>query len=92
MLKITVDDHSDNPEVFLDGKLAGDWVSELEGVWKDLSKGRPAPVVTLDLSGVTFVDAKGRKLLGSLLGRGAKLREPRSLVKYMLKEFQAENR
>jgi len=91
MLKITVDGCSKQPRIFLDGKLAGDWVSELETVWKELSKCRPAQDVTLVLSGVSFVDAKGMKLLGSILGRGAKLQEPQSLVKYMLKEFQAES-
>jgi len=88
MLKITVNGCSKHPKICLDGKLAGDWVSELESVWKDLIKDRPAQELTLVLSGVTFADAKGMRLLGSMLGKGAKLQEPQSLVEYMLKEFQ----
>jgi len=91
MLKITVHDCSTQPKIYLDGKLAGDWVSELDAVWKDLSKGRPAQHVTLNLAGVTFVDTEGKKLLCSMLRRGAKLQEPQSLVKYILHEFQAES-
>jgi len=89
MLKITVGGGSGHPRIFLDGKLSGDWVNELEAVWNDLCKDRRARDVTLDLSVLTFVDAQGMKLLGSMLGLGAKLQEPQALVKFMLQEFQA---
>ena len=89
MLKITIQDSSENPKVLLDGKLAGDWVKELEQVWQGLLASRPARNVTLDLSGVTFVDSEGKRLLSNMLSRGAKVREPRLLVKFIVDEMQA---
>lgn len=89
MLKITVQDGTGAPTLQLDGKLAGDWVSEVERVWKSFAAGQPAPDVTLDLSGVTFVDAGGKKLLSSMLERGVKLEDPRLLVKYIVDEIKS---
>ena len=88
MLKITIQNGAGSPKLRLDGKLAGDWVHELERVWESLDGGRGRNV-TLDLSGVTFVDSEGKKLLGCMLERGAKLQEPQFLVKYLLDEIKA---
>ncbi len=88
MLKITVQESSGNPRVLLDGKLAGDWVKELEQVWQGILAGAPARNVTLDLSGVTFVDAEGKRLLTSMMGHGAKFQKPQLLVKFIVEEMQ----
>ncbi len=85
MLKITVEGQSEHPKILLDGKLVGDWVNALQTVWESL----PVKDVTLNLSGVTFVDAEGKKLLSSMLGRGARLEEPQLLVKYIVDEIKA---
>lgn len=85
MLKITVENHFERPKILLDGKLIGDWVNALQTVWESL----PVKDVTLDLSGVTFVDAEGKKLLSSMLGRGARLEESQLLVKYIVDEIKA---
>jgi anti-anti-sigma regulatory factor len=92
MLKITIQEGPEDRKVLLDGKLAGDWVKELEQVWQGLLASSPDRNVTLDLAGVTFVDSEGKKLLSSMLGRGAKVQKPQLLVKYIVDEMQAAQR
>jgi anti-anti-sigma regulatory factor len=87
MLRITVQNTSGAPTVHLDGKLAGEWVKELEHVWDGLSIGGQATHTTLDLSGVSLVDADGKRLLGAMLRQGAKLEEPQPLVQFILDEM-----
>lgn len=89
MLKITVQNGNHATKVRLDGKLAGQWVGEFEKVCHSLAGGEAAQNLTLDLSGVTFVDAGGKKLLCELLGRGAIVKEPQLLVKFILDEIRA---
>ena len=89
MLKIDVQNGSGVPKLVLDGKLAGEWVRVLRRVWETSGGGEPAPKVTLDVAGVTFVDDEGKKLLSSMLKRGAELTEPRALVKYVVDELRA---
>ena len=89
MLKITVQNSPDAPRLVLDGKLAGEWVRVLRREWETMASENPAPKVTLDLSGVTFVDEEGKKLLSSMLKRGAELTEPRVLLKYVVDELRA---
>jgi anti-anti-sigma regulatory factor len=89
MLKITVQNGNVTQKVRLDGKLAGEWVSECARVCESLQHGKTARNLTLDLSGVTFVDTEGKKLLGDLLRRGATFHEPQLLVKYIVDEIRA---
>jgi RNA polymerase sigma-70 factor (ECF subfamily) len=69
MLKITRIDGQDSMQTFkLEGKLLEPWVAEVLNVCssRDGWSGR----TSLDLSGLTFVDQAGAKLLKDLIGRG----------------------
>ncbi len=54
----------------LEGKLAGPWVRELEVCWQRMLAAHNRPIVRMDLTGVTFVDAVGRKFLALLHAQG----------------------
>lgn len=72
MLRITLVSMSDTePNLRLEGRLVGPWVSELQVAVAELSARKAA--VRLDLSGVHFVDAPGLALLQTLQGEGAVL-------------------
>ena len=90
MLRITVQNTSGAPTLHLDGKLVGEWVMELEHVWDGLSIGGQAAHTTLDLSGVSFVDADGKRLLFAMQRQGAKLEEPQPLVQLILNEMDTD--
>jgi hypothetical protein len=72
MLRITV---RDNPRVLtfqLEGKLAGPWLRELEACWHSTLAGDGKPVLRVDLTDITYIDAAGRDCLATLYRHGAK--------------------
>jgi len=59
MLKITPRaDHGGRHTLLLDGQVTGPWVAELRTVYSD-TQADGASEVTLDLKGVTLIDADG---------------------------------
>jgi ABC-type transporter Mla MlaB component len=73
MLRITVVEESDFTRFRLDGKLTGDWVKEFERCWICAKHMGPEAQFKIDLSGVSFVDEKGKALLESMVSEGAEL-------------------
>jgi outer membrane protein len=71
MLKITLKREEQTSTLLLEGKLAGPWVSEVQGSW-DAARA-DGQKVSLDLNGVTFIDADGKALLAKLHQEGATL-------------------
>jgi len=71
MLRITV---NDSPRVLtfrLEGRLEGPWVRELDQCWRRTLGEAGAPLLCVDLSGVTYVDATGKACLAEMHERGA---------------------
>lgn len=69
MLRITrIDGPDATPTFKLDGKLLAPWVAEVQQVC--LPAGEGTGRANLDLSGLTFVDQAGARLLQDLLHRG----------------------
>lgn len=78
MLKITVEEtnnrHGRQLRVMLEGKLAKEWVDELDRVWQGLTQDRPSCVaVKIDLCGLDYVSPAGKDLLRKLNRAGAEL-------------------
>ena len=76
MLKITAD--RDARRLVLEGSLAGPWVDTLHECWRETLANDTPQQIVVDLSEVTYVDARGRGLLaiiheagGALFARGA---------------------
>ena len=59
MLRITVHDQPGSLTFQLEGRLAGPWVRELEECWQSTLASRRKPVLCVDLTGMTFIDATG---------------------------------
>ncbi len=73
MLRITVVEEPDFTRFRLEGKLTGDWVKEFERCWICAKHMGPEAKFRIDLSGVSFVDEKGKALLESTVSEGAEL-------------------
>jgi len=73
MLRITTIDNDPVTTFRLEGRLAGDWVAELERCFTSIKAADPSRKVEIDMSDLDFVDAKGELLLERLLLSGAKL-------------------
>ena len=70
MLRITTIEENQALILKVEGKLAGPWVGEFEHCWSLASE--KCKSATVDLTGVTFVDASGKKLLALMHNQGAK--------------------
>ena len=73
MLKITLHDAIGQPRLELEGRLAGAWVCELEHSWHTAQANHPNRTLSVDLTGVTFIDQAGGYLLQLMHRDGVRL-------------------
>ena len=59
--------------MFVEGMLSGDWVDVLENCWLEAPHAPNREPIRVDLSGITYVDDKGRELLARMIQDGAEL-------------------
>lgn len=71
MLRITAGERPRALCFRLEGRLEGPWVEELDKCWRDMVSREGTPVLRVELSGVTFVDAAGKAQLASMHRQGA---------------------
>jgi anti-anti-sigma regulatory factor len=72
MLRITVHKKPRALTFQLEGRLTGPWLPALEECWQSTLADRRKPVLRVDLTGVTFIDAAGKACLAALHRQGAK--------------------
>lgn len=73
MLRISVSSQDGSTRLIVEGKLSGDGVSELDKCWQKTVAAQPAALVSVDLTSVTFADARSLKLLNQMSKEGAQL-------------------
>jgi ABC-type transporter Mla MlaB component len=71
MLRITVHDKPRDLTFRLEGSLAGPWLRELQECWRTTLGSRRKPVLRVELTGVTFIDAAGQACLADMHRQGA---------------------
>ena len=71
MLRITVHDNPGALTFQLEGRLAGPWVWVLQECWQSALARQRQPVLRVDLSEMTALDAAGRACLAALHREGA---------------------
>ena len=83
MLRITqVSEDSDMVCLKVEGRVVGDWVSELDRTCGScLSRSRH---ITLDMSDVTYIDRRGVETLKRILGENVRLTGATMLVQALL--------
>ena len=86
MLKVTIKQVDSGETWELEGKLAGDWVRELERCWKD----RPSSAgvsLQVHLKAVSYIDPAGKQLLTEMYGRGVEIRGCGCMTKAVVEEI-----
>jgi len=76
--------------LLVEGTLAGDWVEVLEKIWLEAQASRNGEPMHVDLSGVTWIDDKGRELLKRMLQDGAELRATGIMTRAVIEEVIEE--
>ncbi len=74
MLRVTEEETSDGMVIKVEGRLAGELVNEVERTWNKVSPAGRGEHVVVDLCGVTFIDAQGKKLLRRMHREGTQFR------------------
>jgi anti-anti-sigma regulatory factor len=87
MLRITVHDKSGALTFQLEGRLAGPWVRALQECWQSALARQRQPILRVDLTEVTFIDAAGRACLAALHRRGAEFIAADCLTKAVVDEI-----
>jgi len=86
MIRITAQQESTITRLFLEGKLAGRCVDELDKCWQTCPSGEIAVVV--DLTNVSFVDDHGKELLARMHNKGIKLFSKSVMTKCLIEEIE----
>jgi anti-anti-sigma regulatory factor len=73
MLRISVSSQDGVTNLIIEGKFAGDGVSELEKCWQKTVGAQAAGLVSVDLARVTFADARGLELLKNMSKEGVQM-------------------
>ncbi len=87
MLRITVNDNPRALTFQLEGRLAGQWLRVLEDCWQSTLARQREPMLRVDLTGVTFIDAAGKACLAALHRQGAEFVAADCLTKDIVAEI-----
>lgn len=90
MLKITHNNEGGITTLKLEGKLTGEWVSELQQYWQQTLLTNTAAAIRIDLAAVAWVSDEGKVLLGTLQQHGAELLAANLLMVGIVAELSAE--
>jgi hypothetical protein len=87
MMRITVH-HAPRALTFrLEGRLVGPWVGELEECWRRALAYHHEPILCVDLTEVTSIDAAGQVCLAALHRQGAEFLAADCLMKAIVAEI-----
>ena len=86
MIRITSHEESSATRLFLEGKLAGNSVDVLDECWQVASARRTS--VSVDLTGVSFIDFRGKQLLTRMFEKGALLVSRSLMAKCLIEEIK----
>lgn len=71
MLRTTITDEPWGQQWTLQGRLSGPWVAQLKSDWKKLHGPNGSCKCVVDVSGITFVDLDGERVLAVMIRDGA---------------------
>ena len=91
MLRITTDENAKSLVLRLEGRLHGAWVDVLSQSWDAALAKLAGRKLRVDLDGVTFVDAEGKKKLAEMHAQGAELCGDDLEIKAIVAEIRGES-
>src|SRR5271168_898486 len=90
MLRITTEQKRGKLVLSVEGRLAGQWVATLEQCWRDLRASSPGGKFSINLCGVSFIDAAGKVLLKEIHSQGGHLLAEGCLNQAIVSEIAGE--
>jgi ABC-type transporter Mla MlaB component len=92
MLRITIAETATEQRWTLEGRLMQPWVDELRTCWKKRHRAANGRTCTADLSGVTFIDNSGLRLLRTMSKEGTHFTGPGIYTKHVLEQLKTGTR
>jgi len=91
MLRITIKKDASSEIWELEGKLSGEWVCELNRLWKDRSP-QTGLATEVHLKAVSYIDPAGKQLLAEMRQQGAEIRGCGCMVRAFVEEIMGKKR
>src|SRR6266478_6712258 len=86
MLRVTIKKEN-TPETWeLEGKLAGEWVPELDRLWRQRTP-QSGTTIEILLKAVSYIDPAGKQLLAEMRQQGAEIRGCGCMVRAFVEEI-----
>ena len=92
MIRISEIREGSKRRLLVEGTLASNWAEVLEKSWLEAQASRNGEPMHIDLSGVTWIDDKGRELLKRMIEDGAELRATGIMTWAVIEELIEEVR
>jgi hypothetical protein len=86
MLRVTIKKDGAVETWELEGKLSGEWVSELDRLWKQRSP-EPGIATEIHLKAVSYIDPAGKQLLAEMRAHGAEIKGCGCMVRAFVEEI-----
>jgi anti-anti-sigma regulatory factor len=87
VIRISQINEGSKQRLLVEGTLSGDWVDVLESCWLETPHAPDGEPMRIDLSGVTYVDDRGRGLLARMIQDGAELRATGVMNRAVIQEI-----
>lgn len=88
MLRITIRVFDDDVGLYIEGRLSGPCVSELEKCWQGAVAGQSPFPTLVDLTHVSYIDTNGKQLLSQMHEHGIKLVAGGLMSKFIIDEIE----
>ena len=88
VLRITITDGPEEQRWALEGRLSGPWVAQLKSNWKKSHGLNGNRKCVVDVSGVTFVDLEGERVLAAMVKDGAEFFATGVYTKHVLETLE----
>jgi hypothetical protein len=86
MLRVTVNKNGSIETWELEGKLSGDWVTELDRCWRE-STPQPGLKIQVHLKAVSYIDGAGKQLLAEMHRRGVEIKGCGCMARAVVEEI-----
>jgi hypothetical protein len=88
VLRITITDEPQEQRWTLQGRLSGPWVAQLKSNWEKSHGPNGDRKCVVDVSGVTFVDLDGERVLAAMMRHGAEFIATGVYTKHILEMLE----
>ena len=92
MLRITIAETATEQRWTLEGRLVQPWVGEMRTCWKNRHRAQNGRSCMIDLSGVTFIDSGGLRLLRTMSREGARFTGKGIYTKHVVEQLKTNTR